>query len=498
MKMKSSVRIVYTLLILLTLVCMFLPIAHFADNADASLQADIDKQQGRVDSQVATLERHKGEGRDADTLAKDQEKVDKEQAKLDDLLAKQAAASGEAEDGVSYALLPNNMSDSLPSGLEIDQVVVNESKGYAANILVYYGCIWTAFVLLVAALVLFLLARNELASRFYTFSGVANLVAVLLLCYVVLRLKAFPIKLPYGNAELNLLVVLPMLALPIVALFVNITRVQNTKRTMIYILCVSLSILSLLPFWVMIVNATRNSNQIQQSVSLIPSAFLSYNWSVLSAKNFDVMLGFKNSAIIAFGSTILSVYFSALTAYGLTVYKFKGSKLLYSIILAIIMIPGQVTGTGFYMFMYRLNWVNSYLPLVIPAIAAASTVFFFKQYLEANFQISLVEAARIDGAGEFFTYNRIIMPIMVPAMATMGIMAVIGAWNNYLTPLMLLTDPKMKTLPMMVKELRGDIYRTEYGSIYLGLTLTALPLIIVYFCFSKYIIAGVAVGGVKE
>ena len=125
-------------------------------------------------------------------------------------------------------------------------------------------------------------------------------------------------------------------------------------------------------------------------------------------------------------------------------------------------------------------------------------MFFFKQYLEANFQVSLVEAARIDGAGEFFTYNRIVLPIMVPAMATMGIMAVIASWNNYLTPLMLLSKSEMKTLPMMVKELRGDIYRTEYGSIYLGLTLTALPLVIVYFSFSKYIIAGVAVGGVKE
>lgn len=498
MKMKSSVRIIYVVLIALSIVCMFLPIAQFADNADASLQADIDKQQGRVDSQVATLERHKGEGRDEDTLAKDQEKVDKEQAKLDELLAQQVAASGETEDGLSYALLPNNLSDSLPGGLEIDQVAVNNSKGYVANISGYYACIWVALVMLALALVLFLLARNEIVSKFYTLAGIANLVAVLLLCYVVLRLRAFPIKLPYGNADLNLAIVIPLLLLPLVALFVNISRVQNTKRTMIYILCVALSILSILPFWVMIVNATRNSNQIQQSVSLIPSTFLSYNWSVLSAKNFDVMLGFKNSAIIAFGSTFLSVYFSALTAYGLTVYKFKGSKLLYSIILAIIMIPGQVTGTGFYMFMYRLGWTNSFLPLIVPAIAAASTVFFFKQYLEANFQISLVEAARIDGAGEFFTYNRIIMPIMVPAMATMGIMAVIGSWNNYLTPLMLLSNPNMKTLPMMVKELRGDIYRTEYGSIYLGLTLTALPLIIVYFCFSKYIIAGVAVGGVKE
>ncbi|MBQ8201838.1 MAG: carbohydrate ABC transporter permease [Clostridia bacterium] len=289
-----------------------------------------------------------------------------------------------------------------------------------------------------------------------------------------------------------------MILLPIVTLFINIRSVTNTKRSMIYVLCIAFSVLSLLPFWIMIVNATRNSQQIQGSVSLIPSNFLGHNWTVLQTKNFNILTGFKNSAIIAFGSTVLSVYFSALTAYGLTVYKFKGAKFLYAVVLAIIMIPGQVTSTGFYMFMYQLGWTNSYLPLVIPAIASASTVFFFKQYLEANFQVSLVEAARIDGAGEFYTYNRIVMPIMIPAMATMGIMAVIGAWNNYLTPLMLLTDPGMKTLPMMVKELRGDIYRTEFGSIYLGLTMTALPLLIVYFAFSKYIIAGVAVGGVKE
>ena len=233
-------------------------------------------------------------------------------------------------------------------------------------------------------------------------------------------------------------------------------------------------------------------------MSLLPSKYFLYNWQVLQSKNFDLLTGFRNSAIISFGSTILSVYFSALTAYGLTVYNFRGRKLAIAIIMAIIMIPGQVTATGFYIFMYQLGWVNSYLPLIIPSIAAASTVYFFKQYLEANFQVALVEAARIDGAGEFKSFNSIIMPIMIPAMATMGIMAVIGSWNNYLTPLMLLTNPNMKTLPMMVKELRGDIYRTEFGSIYLGLTMTALPLIIVYFAFSKYIIAGIAVGGVKE
>ena len=494
--MKTKSRIAFIVLILLTLLCMFLPIASFEDNTAASIAADVEKQQGRVESEQAKLDRYVKGGKDQATLDKQKTKIEKEQAKLDDLLAKQEELlSADAASGLSYSLLPGR----LPDGIEIDMQVVNQNGGvYPTGFTSYYACVYLSAALLVMSLALLLAGGGKLVSKCFTFSSFANLAAVILLAYAVLRLHGIPVKLPYSNAIMNPWVVVPLLVLPTAALFVNITAMPNTKRSMIYVLCVFLCALSLLPFWIMMVNATRNSQQIQSSVSLIPSSFLSYNWKVLADKNFDVLLGFKNSAIIAFGSTILSVYFSALTAYGLTVYKFKGAKFLYSVILAIIMIPGQVTGTGFYMFMYRLGWTNSYLPLIIPAIAAASTVFFFKQYLEANFQISLVEAARIDGAGEFYIYNKIIMPIMVPAMATMGIMAVIASWNNYLTPLMLLSDPKMKTLPMMVKELRGDIYRTEFGSIYLGLTLTALPLLIVYFSFSKYIIAGVAVGGVKE
>ena len=494
--MKTKSRIAFIVLILLTLLCMFLPIASFEDNTAASIAADVEKQQGRVESEQAKLDRYVKGGKDQATLDKQKTKIEKEQAKLDDLLAKQEELlNADAASGLSYSLLPGR----LPDGIEIDMQVVNQNGGvYPTGFTGYYACVYLSAALLVISLALLLAGGGKLVSKCFTFSSFANLAAVILLAYAVLRLHGIPVKLPYSNAIMNPWVVVPLLVLPTAALFVNITAMPNTKRSMIYVLCVFLCALSLLPFWIMMVNATRNSQQIQSSVSLIPSSFLSYNWKVLADQNFDVLLGFKNSAIIAFGSTILSVYFSALTAYGLTVYKFKGAKFLYSVILAIIMIPGQVTGTGFYMFMYRLGWTNSYLPLIIPAIAAASTVFFFKQYLEANFQISLVEAARIDGAGEFYIYNKIIMPIMVPAMATMGIMAVIASWNNYLTPLMLLSDPKMKTLPMMVKELRGDIYRTEYGSIYLGLTMTALPLVIVYFCFSKYIIAGVAVGGVKE
>ena len=494
--MSKTSRLICALLLIVTACLMFAPVATFEDNSAGALQEEVDKYAERVESAQAKLQRYIEGGKSKEEIEKQQKQVDKQQAKLDEVLAEQAAQAEQAgANGLKYALMPGK----LPAEIEINMQVVNENGAiYPTQFTDLYWVSRIAAVLLLLAAALVLIANGKLVSKLYTFASFANLAAILMILFSAIRVRSIPVKLPYGNAQMNWAIVAAMVVLAGAALMINCSSVLGSKRSMIYVLCITLCVLSLLPFWVMMVNATRNSQQIQGGMSLIPSTFLPHNWQVLKSKSFNVWVGFKNSAIIAFGATILSVYFSALTAYGLTVYKFKGAKLLYSIVLAIIMIPTQITSTGFYMFMYQLGWTNSYLPLIIPSIAAASTVFFFKQYLEANFQISLVEAARIDGAGEFFTYNTIIMPIMVPAMATMGIMAVIASWNNYLTPLMLLSDPTMKTLPMMVKELRGDIYRTEFGSIYLGLTLTALPLLIVYFSFSKYIIAGVAVGGVKE
>ncbi len=495
--MKKTARLIVILLTLVTLVCMFLPVASFKDDTAKSMAADIEKQQGKVDTAQNKLQRWIDEGKKSEAdIEKQRGQVAKEQGKLDELLAKQAELSSQEAGGLSYSLLPSK----LPEEIQLDMTVVNDGgKIYPTDLGVFYILQWVIAALLVFSIVCFVLAGDKLVCKLYTFASFAQLVTLVLLAYSVLRLMNYPVKAPYSSANLNLAVVIIMLLSALVSFAVHVTAVRNTKRSMVYVFCIFLSALALFPFWVMIVNATRSSQAIQQGVSLIPGDFLSHNWDVIQkTKNFDVLMGMRNSAIIAFGSTIVSVYFSALTAYGFEVYNFKGKKVLWAVVMAIIMIPGQVTGTGFYMFMYRLGLTNNFLPLIIPSVASAATVFFFRQYLQANFQISLVEASRIDGAGEFYTYNFIIMPIMVPAMATMGIMGMIGAWNNYLTPLMLLTKVEMKTLPMLVNNLRGDIYRTEYGSIYLGLTLTALPLMIVYFALSKFIIAGVALGGVKE
>ncbi len=270
-------------------------------------------------------------------------------------------------------------------------------------------------------------------------------------------------------------------------------------KVIIYVVCIFLAILSILPFWIMIINSTRGTYEIQQSaIAFLPSTFLKSNWAVFEGKSFNPLTGFVNSMIISTASTALAVYFSSLTAYALTVYNWRFRQAFFSFILAVMMIPAQVMIIGFYQFVYKIQMTNNYLPLILPAIAAPTMVFFMRQYLMATLQIDIVNSARIDGSGEFKTFNRIIIPIMKPAIATQAIFSFVSSWNNLFVPQILLTDSEKYTMPIMVSLLRGDIYRTEFGAIYLGLTLTVLPLFFVYFLLSKYIIAGVALGGVKE
>ncbi|MEK0315537.1 carbohydrate ABC transporter permease [Cohnella sp. 56] len=272
----------------------------------------------------------------------------------------------------------------------------------------------------------------------------------------------------------------------------------NVNRTIVYIVCIALALLSILPFWIMFVNATRSTAEIQSGLSLLPSTHMKTNLDVLLSKSFDPIKGFFNSLIISGFSTICAVYFSSLTAYALVVYNWKLRQAFFTFILLVMMIPAQASAIGFYKFMYQLHWTNSLLPLILPAIAAPAIVFFMRQYLLATLSIEMVEAARIDGAGELYTFNRIVLPIMVPAIATQAIFAFVASWNNLFMPLILLTQKDKYTLPIMVSLLKGDIYKTEFGSIYMGLALTALPLFVIYFLLSRYIIAGVALGGVKE
>ncbi|WP_261805888.1 carbohydrate ABC transporter permease [Lapidilactobacillus luobeiensis] len=272
----------------------------------------------------------------------------------------------------------------------------------------------------------------------------------------------------------------------------------RTKRTLIYVFCGILTLLSILPFWILLCNATRSVEQIRQGLSLIPSDSLVHNWHVLMNQGFNVWQGMGNSFFIAACSTILSVYFSAMGAYAFTAYNFKGKKILFGMMIGLIMIPPQISMIGFYQFMMRLNLLNNYIPLILPAIAAPNTVFFLVEYMETVYQPDYADAARLEGASEITIFHKIMLPIMKPGLATMGIFAFVASWNNFLMPLILINDQAKYTLPMLVQLLTANIYRTEFGAMYLGIGLTVIPLIIIYLLLSRYIIGGVTAGGLKE
>lgn len=270
------------------------------------------------------------------------------------------------------------------------------------------------------------------------------------------------------------------------------------KRYFIHALMIFLGLLAIVPVYVLMINATRSTEQINLGLSLFPGTNTMYNWNALTNRGFKVGLGFRNSAFIAVSATLLNIYFSALTAYGLHVYRFKGRMALWILILVVMMLPGSLTFIGFYQLMVLWRLTDTYIPLIIPAIAAAGTVLFIRQYMMSVLSTELIDAARIDGAGEYRIFNIIILPVIIPALAAQSIFSFVGSWNNFITPFILISTESRYTMPMLIMMLRGDIYRTEYGGIYLGIAVSLIPIIIFYAFMSRFIISGLTLGGLKE
>lgn len=275
------------------------------------------------------------------------------------------------------------------------------------------------------------------------------------------------------------------------------------------VVCIIITILTLFPIYILIINATRSSGEIiSQGVSFLPGGSLIKNFETLNdpaaangayVRSFQMWTGYANSLIIAISSTALTVFFSGVTAYGLTVYDFKLKGAATTFILAVMMLPTQVVSTGLLEFMLQIHLNDNYLPLILPSIAAPAVVFFMLQYMKSSFPLDIVEAARIDGCGEFRTFLQISLPILKPAFAVQAIFAFVTSWNNYYTPSMLLisSKPEQRTMPMMVTYVLNNDKVTDYGVNYLVVAISIIPVVIVYLCLSKFIVKGVALGAVK-
>lgn len=278
------------------------------------------------------------------------------------------------------------------------------------------------------------------------------------------------------------------------------TKSSRGRSILAHTVLIMLSFMCLFFFYVLIINATRSHAELQKGFSALPGKYFFTNLkNVANDGSFPMFRGILNSLIVSGCSAALCTYFSALTAYGLYAYDFKGKKVAFTFIMAILVMPTQVTAMGFLKLVTNMGMYDSLLPLIIPSIASPAVFYFMYSYLQSSLPISLVEAARIDGSGEFKTFNHIVLPIMKPAIAVQAIFTFVGSWNNYFVPALIIQSKNKMTVPILIATLRGaDYMNFDMGKIYMMITVAIVPIIIVYLLLSKYIIAGVTLGGVKE
>lgn len=278
------------------------------------------------------------------------------------------------------------------------------------------------------------------------------------------------------------------------------TKSSRGRSILAHTVLILLSFMCLFFFYVLIINATRSHSDLQKGFSALPGKYFFTNLkNVANDGSFPMFRGILNSLIVSGCSAALCTYFSALTAYGLYAYDFKAKKVAFTFIMAILVMPTQVTAMGFLKLVTNMGMYDSLLPLIIPSIASPAVFYFMYSYLQSSLPISLVEAARIDGSGEFKTFNRIVLPIMKPAIAVQAIFTFVGSWNNYFVPALIIQSKNKMTVPILIATLRGaDYMNFDMGKIYMMITVAIVPIIIIYLLLSKYIIAGVTLGGVKE
>ena len=272
----------------------------------------------------------------------------------------------------------------------------------------------------------------------------------------------------------------------------------GTRRVIAYVVLALVSFLCLFWFYVLFINATRSHGELTKGFTPIPSTHLIENFKNVMAGTLPIVKGMRNSLIIALCSAALCTYFSTMTAYAIYAYDFKLKKFMSTFILAVMMIPTQVTALGFLRLINGMGLSDNFIPLIVPSIAAPVTYFYMKQYMESNLPMALIEAARIDGDGEFYTFNRIVIALMKPAIAVQAIFTFVGSWNNYFTPALVLHKDTLKTLPILIAQLRtADFLKFDMGQVYVTIAFSIFPVIVVYLILSKYIVGGVAAGSVK-
>jgi ABC-type glycerol-3-phosphate transport system permease component len=265
---------------------------------------------------------------------------------------------------------------------------------------------------------------------------------------------------------------------------------------LMYGLLIAVSAFIIIPFIWMVSTSLKPADEIFAIPPIIISPNSSLNAYVYLQEQYNILGIVKNTFVIAFSATILRLFFCALGGYGFAKFKFPGQGALFAFLLGTMVIPGVVTLVPVYIIMRDLKWIDTFWPLIIPGAANAFGIFFMRQYI-MSVSNELMDAARIDGAGEFTIFWRIILPIIAPGLTSLGLIFFMGSWNDFIGPLIYLKSPEHFTLPLIIRSLIGPVGRTVYDVQMATSVISLIPLLIIFLIFQRRFVEGITAGAIK-
>lgn len=265
---------------------------------------------------------------------------------------------------------------------------------------------------------------------------------------------------------------------------------------LMYGLLIAVSAFMIIPFIWMVSTSLKPADEIFAIPPIIISPNSSLNAYVYLQEQYNILGIVWNTFFIAFSATILRLFFCALGGYGFAKFKFPGQGALFAFLLGTMVIPSAVTLVPVYIIMRDLKWIDTFWPLIIPGAANAFGIFFMRQYI-MSVSNELMDAARIDGAGEFTIFWRIILPIISPGLTSLGLIFFMGSWNDFIGPLIYLKSPEHFTLPLIIRSLVGPVGRTVYDVQMATSVISLIPLLIIFLIFQRRFVEGITAGAIK-
>jgi ABC-type glycerol-3-phosphate transport system permease component len=265
---------------------------------------------------------------------------------------------------------------------------------------------------------------------------------------------------------------------------------------LMYGLLIGVSFFMILPFIWMVSTSLKPPDEIFTIPPIIISKHSSLSAYAYLQQQYHILNIVKNTFVIAFSATVLRLFFCALGGYGFAKFKFPGQGALFAFLLSTMVIPSAVTLVPIYIIMRNLKWIDTFWPLIIPGAANAFGIFFMRQYI-MSVSNELMDAARIDGAGEFTIFWRIILPIIAPGLTSLGLIFFMGSWNDFIGPLIYLKSPEHFTLPLIIRSLIGPVGRTVYDVQMATSVISLIPLLIIFLIFQRRFVEGITAGAIK-